>query len=44
MAAVVCESCTTIYTVGAPQCPNCGSKESHPEGEKAKRKPKAVSK
>ena len=40
MAALVCDDCTTVYSVGALKCPHCGSKESHQQGEKAKRKPK----
>jgi hypothetical protein len=33
----VCVDCTTVYSVGAPQCPHCGVKEfrlsSDPEGQ-----------
>ncbi len=35
----VCNKCTTLYTVGAPQCPNCGTKAHHDQGtKKAKEK------
>lgn len=27
MAAWVCVGCTTVYAVGAPRCPHCGSSE-----------------
>lgn len=28
----VCSECTTKYSVGARQCPQCGSTESHEDG------------
>ncbi len=42
MALWVCEKCTTKYSVGAPQCPQCGGKAYHEDGQKAK--PKAAKK
>lgn len=34
MAALVCKDCTTTYSVGAPRCPQCGSKKSVEQGAK----------
>jgi hypothetical protein len=34
MALLVCLKCTTRYSVGAPQCPHCGSKKSVEQGSK----------
>ena len=36
MAGWVCNKCTTLYTVGAPQCPHCGTKAHTEQGEKKK--------
>jgi RNA polymerase subunit RPABC4/transcription elongation factor Spt4 len=33
MAAWVCVECTTVYSVGAPRCPHCGSAEHVEQGE-----------
>jgi RNA polymerase subunit RPABC4/transcription elongation factor Spt4 len=38
MALWVCTKCTTKYAVGAPQCPNCGTKAHYEDGEKKKKK------
>lgn len=32
MAAWVCVGCTTVYAVGAPRCPHCGSTEYTEQG------------
>lgn len=32
VAVMRCESCTTLYAVGAPACPHCGSTAAHEEG------------
>jgi uncharacterized OB-fold protein len=32
MALMVCEKCTTRYSVGAPACPQCGATDAHEEG------------
>ena len=37
MAGWVCNKCTTLYTADAPQCPNCGHKVHHEQGEKPKK-------
>lgn len=34
MAALVCLSCTAVYSVGAPRCPQCGGKKSAEQGSK----------
>ena len=36
MALWICDKCTTKYSVGAPQCPQCGGKNHHEEGTKKK--------
>ncbi|NUP18439.1 MAG: hypothetical protein HOZ81_20610 [Streptomyces sp.] len=32
MASWVCAGCTTVYTVGAPHCPHCGSFDYYEDG------------
>ncbi len=32
MALWRCLKCYTLYSVDAPQCPHCGSKQHHEEG------------
>lgn len=32
MAGWVCAECLTLYSVGAPRCPHCGTTEYHEEG------------
>lgn len=41
MALLVCEKCTTLYSVGADKCPQCGSKQRHEDGERPTPKAKA---
>lgn len=49
MALWVCDDCTTAYSVGAPACPACGSKDwseqgaPEPEPKKAPAKKAAAS-
>lgn len=35
MASWVCADCTTVYTVGAPRCPQCQSTAYAEQGEEA---------
>lgn len=34
MTLMVCKDCTAAYSVGAPRCPQCGSKKSAEQGAK----------
>ena len=44
MALWVCEKCTTKYSVGAPQCPQCGGKTYHEDGAKPAKAKKVAAK
>ena len=40
MALWICTKCTTRYSVGAPQCPQCGTKNHYEDGTPAPKKAK----
>lgn len=33
MAALICQGCTAVYSVGAPDCPQCGANDPVPDYE-----------
>lgn len=32
MSLLICDDCTTAYSVGAPKCPHCGSTYAYEQG------------